>query len=92
MALHAAPRPAALGLRLPPRRSASELSLTAATRPLLRCDYSRWGEGTIALEGVSWRAGCLHYSWVKKLDLRGRRKALFALMSLFSYSAGRPPR
>ena len=60
MALHAAPWPAALGLRLPPRRSTCEPSLTEATRPLLRCDYSRWGEGTIALEGArsGARAAC----------------------------------
>jgi len=37
------------------------------------------------LEDASWRAGCLHYCWVEKLDLRGRRKALFALR-LFSYT------
>ena len=28
------------------------------------------------MEGATRRAGCLHYCWVKKLDLRGRRAAL----------------
>ena len=31
------------------------------------------------MEGATRRAGCLHYCWVKKLDLRARRMPLFAL-------------
>ena len=51
------PRFAALGLRLPQRRSTSELCATASTRSLLRFGYSLRGGGTIVLEGLWWARG-----------------------------------
>ena len=53
MPRHSAPRLPAPGLRPPPRRWACGRCLTAATRPLLRSGYSRWGGAIIAPLGVA---------------------------------------
>ena len=53
MPRHAAPRLPAPSPRPPPRRWACGRCLTAATRPLLRSGYSRWGGAIIAPLGVA---------------------------------------
>eukprot|EP01047_Picozoa_sp_COSAG01_P033820 COSAG01_NODE_2506_length_7552_cov_66.389776_7_plen_268_part_00 len=53
MPRHSAPRLPAPSPRPPPRRWACGRCLTAATRPLLRSGYSRWGGAIIAPLGVA---------------------------------------
>ena len=52
MPRHSAPRLPAPSLRPTPRRWACGRCLTAATRPLLRSGYSRWGGAIIASRSV----------------------------------------